>query len=135
MSKENVELVRAVYEAVVRGWDVGEAERLLDPAVEFHGTVGGLREGLVSRGLQQLRRDLHEEDLEVWEERRLEPEEFIDAGDRVVVFLHEFRRGKGSGVAIEVDTAVIFDVRDGRVVRMQGYMDRNEALQTAGLRR
>ena len=48
-----------------------------------------------------------QEDAEAWEERRLEAEEFIDAGDCVVVLLHEFRRGKGSGVEMETDTAVV----------------------------
>jgi ketosteroid isomerase-like protein len=35
---------------------------------------------------------------------------------------------------METDTAVIYDVRDGRVVRIQGYMDRAKALEAAGLR-
>jgi len=50
------------------------------------------------------------------------------------VLLHEFRRGKGSGVEMETDTAMVYEVRDGRVVRIQGYMDRDEALEAAGLR-
>ena len=68
-----------------------------------------------------------------WDERRLDPEEFIDAGDCVVVLLHEFRRGKGSGVEIETDTAMVYEVRDRQVVRIQGYMNRAEALEAAGL--
>ena len=73
------------------------------------------------------------EDLEAWEERRLEPEEFLHAGDLVVLRLHEYRRGRGSGIEMESDTAVVFTVRDGRVVRMQGYMDQSAALAAAGL--
>ena len=37
--------------------------------------------------------------------------------------LHEYRRGKGSGLEVETDTAVVFTVRDGRVVGIQGYID------------
>ncbi len=74
------------------------------------------------------------EDREAWHERRLDAEELIDAGDCVVVLLHEFRRGKGSGVETETDTAMVYEVRDGRVVRIQGYMDRDEALEAAGVR-
>jgi len=48
--------------------------------------------------------------------------------------MHEFRRGKGSGIEVEVDTAVIFDVGNGRVVRIQGYLDPVQALEAAGLR-
>jgi len=132
MSQENVEVVRQGYEAFLRGqWD--QAAQLLDPDVELHGTVGGLSEGSVVRGFQQIRQEFQQEDAEAWDERRLEAEEFIDAGDRVVVLLHEFRRGRGSGVELETDTAVVCEVRDGRVVRIQGYMDRASALEAAGL--
>jgi ketosteroid isomerase-like protein len=35
---------------------------------------------------------------------------------------------------METDTAMVYEVRDGRVVGIQGYMDRGEALQAVGLR-
>jgi uncharacterized protein len=133
MSQENVEIVRRIVEDAVQGrWE--ESARQLGPDAEWHGTVGGLTEGSVWRGPEQIRKVFEQEDAEAWQERRLEAEEFIDAGDRVVVLLHEFRRGKGSGVEMETDTAVIYEVRDGRVVRIQGYMDRAKALEAAGLR-
>jgi hypothetical protein len=34
---------------------------------------------------------------------------------------------------METDTAMVYEVRDGHVVRIQGYMDRGEALGAAGL--
>ena len=37
-----------------------------------------------------------------------------------VVLMHEYRRGKGSGIEVETDTAVVFTVRQGRVIRIQG---------------
>jgi ketosteroid isomerase-like protein len=111
-----------------------ESARQLGPDAEWHGTVGGLTEGSVWRGPEQIRKVFEQEDAEAWQERRLEAEEFIDAGDRVVVLLHEFRRGKGSGVEMETDTAVVYEVRGGRVVHIQGYMDRAKALEAAGLR-
>ena len=132
MSQENVEIVRRIVEdAVQERWD--ESARQLEPDTELHGTVGGLTEGSVWRGPEQIR-DFFEQDSEAWDERRLDAERFIDAGDCVVVPLHEFRRGKGSGVEMETDTAMVYEVRDGRVVSIQGYMDRGEALQAAGLR-
>jgi ketosteroid isomerase-like protein len=133
MSQENVEIVRRTVEAILRGrWD--QAAQLIDPDAKGHGTVGGLSEGEVLRGVAQFRQSFEQEDAEAWEERRLEPEEFIDAGHRVVVLVREFRRGKGSGIELEAETAVVFDVRGGRVVRMQGYMDQAKALEAAGLR-
>jgi ketosteroid isomerase-like protein len=132
MSQRNVELVREAFEA----FDAGDWERtaqLTDPEVVMHGTVGGLSEGQVARGLAQIREMFEAEDLEAWEERRLEQEELLDAGDEVVVLMREYRRGKGSGVELETETAVVVAVRDGRVVRIQGYMQREQALAAAGL--
>ena len=132
MSQENVEVVREAFEAFL-GEDREKTAQLVDPEVEFHGTVGGLQEGQTAHGQSQIDQTFEAEDLEAWEERRLEAEGFIDAGDNVVVLLHEYRRGKGSGVELETDTAVVVAVREGRVVRIQGYMDRAAALEAAGL--
>ncbi len=133
MSQENVEVVREVFEAVYSASLARERPHLVDPECEFHGTVGGLEEGRVARGFPQFVQTFEKEDLDAWEERRLEAEEFIDAGDNVVVLLHEYRRGRGSGIELELDTAVVFAVSGGRVVRLQGYMDRLAALEAAGL--
>jgi ketosteroid isomerase-like protein len=133
MSQENVEIVREAFEAFLRG-DREKTAKLVDPEVEFHGTVGGLDEGRIAHGQSEIDQMFEAEDLEAWEERRLEAEEFIDAGDNVVVLLHEYRRGRGSGVERETKTAAVAAVRGGRVVRIQGYMDRDAALEAAGLR-
>jgi ketosteroid isomerase-like protein len=134
MSQENVNIVREAFESFLGG-DQEKTAQLLDPEVEFHGTVGGLQEGQIAHGQSEIDQTFESEDLEAWEERRLEPEEFIDAGDDVVVLLHEYRRGKGSGVELETETAVVVAVSGGRVVRIQGYMDRGAALEAAGLRK
>jgi ketosteroid isomerase-like protein len=134
MSQENVEIVRRFGELWERlDWD-GMDDALIDPGVEQHGTVGGVEEGGVSRGVDAIRRD-YERNEETWDEHWIEIQELIDAGDRVVVFHREFQRGKSSGIELAVDAAVIVDVRDGRIVRFQGYMDRNAALEAAGLPR
>jgi ketosteroid isomerase-like protein len=131
MSQENVEVVRRMYEFLSgRDWE-GMLD-LLDPDVEQHGTVGGLEEDHVSRGADQIRQRFEAEDNEVWDEHRIEPVRFIDAGDRVIVLQREYQRSKG-GVELVIDTAAILDLRDGRVVRMQGYMNPVAALEAVGL--
>ena len=132
MSEENIKVVRESLEAWLAG-DLEKAAKLLDPEVEFHGTVGGLQEGEIAHGQSQIDHQFEEVDMEAWEERRLEAEEFIDAGDDVVVLLHEYRRGRGSGIELETKTAVVVAVSGGRVVRIQGYMDRDAALAAVGL--
>ena len=131
MSKENVEIVRRFADCWVRSDWEGAAE-LADPDVEQHSTVGGLEEGRVLRGVEEIRRD-YELVEETWDEHRIEAERLIDAGDRVVLFQREYQRGRSSGVELEIEAAVIFDLRDGRIVRVQGYMDRAAALEAAGL--
>lgn len=132
MSEENVNVVKEFADAATRQ-DWTRAAALTHPEVELHGTVGGVAEGRIYRGLAELIREYDEVDGEAWEERRIEPKEFIDAGDDVVVLLHEFRRGRGSGVELELDTAVVFTVHDGRVVRIQGFMDPAAARTAARL--
>ena len=41
----------------------------------------------------------------VWERLDLRPEEIIDTGDQLIVFVHEVARGRESGVVVETDTA------------------------------
>lgn len=58
----------------------------------------------------------------------------IDAGSRVVVVGRLVGKGKASGVEVEQPIAGIWNVRDGRVVRVElGYTDRAEALAAVGL--
>src|SRR5256885_25180 len=122
MSQENVEIVRQASDFLERR-DWHGVTDLFDPNVELHGTVGGLEEGKILRGLSQIGQAFETENHEAWDEHRIEPQEFIDAGDRVVVLHREYQRGKGSGVELVIETASILEVRDGRIVRMQGYMN------------
>jgi uncharacterized protein len=132
MSQENVEIVRRLSEFLKDGdWEA--MSELVDPDVELHGTVGGLEEDHFSRGLDPIRQRFEAEDNEVWDEHRIEPLRFIDAGERVVLFQREYQRGKGSGVEIEIDTSTVFDLRGGRIVRIQPYMNPAEALKAVGL--
>ncbi len=134
MSQENVEIVKRANEFLERrDWPGIAAADLVDPNVELHGSVGGLEEGRVLRGFGEITQAFDTEDRDVWEEHRIEPREFIDAGDRVVILHREYQRGKGSGVEIVIDTASIHDLRDGRIVRMQGYVNPAEALAAVGL--
>ena len=131
---------RFLARSVARGFAAtkrGDLEFLLaafyDPDVEWHGTIGGLDEGIVRRGHQEVLRGF-DEYFAVWERLDLRPEEIIDTGDQLVVFVHEVARGKESGVVVETDTATISTFQDGMIVRVRGFMDRGEALEAVGLR-
>ena len=71
---------------------------------------------------------------ETFEELRLDPQESMDAGDRVAVRLRFYGRGKGSGA--EMDTEMYHQVttfRDGTMVRIEYFTSWAEALEGAGL--
>ena len=138
MSQENVEVVRQMNEgffAFLKGDPnaLAAALAVLDPEIEWHGTVGGLDENQVAHGYEELAQGFAE-NFEAWEKLVLETERYIDAGDSVVVFWHEVARSRHSEQELETNTAVIYTVRNGKVVEAQGYMDRAEALEAAGLR-
>ena len=132
MSQENVETVRRAYEAFSRAG--------LDALIEhFHanaeydataaiGPYAGMYYGRAAI------RSFLADYLESWEYVRMEPEDFIEAGeDHVVVLLRLHMRGKGSGVAVEAQTINVWTVRDGKAVRIAVYNDRAEALEAVGL--
>ena len=71
---------------------------------------------------------------ETFDELRLEPQEFIDAGDRVATRLRHHGRGKRSGV--EIDEEMYHQVatfRAGKMVRIEYFGEWSEALKAAGL--
>jgi ketosteroid isomerase-like protein len=132
MSEENVEIVRAATEAMIAG-DAAAALNALDPNIEWHATVGGIDEGRVYNGPEQVAQAFVDY-FEVWERIELRADEYIDAGaDEVVVFFHEVAKGKESGAIVETDTGTINTVRNGKIARVRAYMDRAEALEAAGL--
>jgi ketosteroid isomerase-like protein len=132
MSQQNVEVVRGALEAFNRG-DMAAALAPVDPAVEIYPPVEDPDMDDVYRGHDGALRNL-EQWLEPWAEFRFEAEEFIDAGDRVVVTYSQRGRGKGSGVEIENRLTAVVSLRSGKIVRGQVYLDQAEALKAAGLR-
>jgi uncharacterized protein len=132
MSEENLAVVRTSVEAFLSG-DVKTALGALDPDVEWHATVGGVDEGRVYRGHEEVIQAFADY-FEVWERMQMEAEKFIDAGgDDVVVFFHEVAKGRQSGAVVETRTGTVQTVRNGKIVRVRSYMDRAEALRAAGL--
>jgi ketosteroid isomerase-like protein len=68
-----------------------------------------------------------------WDEIRFEPQEYIEAGEQVVVIAHLVGRGKSSGVEVTRIWAYVWTLRGHKALRMEGYTDRDEALKAVGL--
>ena len=71
---------------------------------------------------------------EIWDDWRVEPESFFDAGAQVVVFVRVSGTAKQSGAALAISAAHVLTLRDGRIARTDVFLDRAEALEAAGLR-
>ncbi|MFL5893025.1 MAG: nuclear transport factor 2 family protein [Solirubrobacterales bacterium] len=122
------------FSALRRGDFEAALGNLYDPDVEWHGAVGGLDEGRVLRGRAEVV-EAFRDYYDTWDRLELRPEEIIDTGDQLIVFVHEVARGRRSGIVVETDTAAISTLHEGSVVEVRNYLDRSEALQAAGLRK
>jgi len=69
---------------------------------------------------------------EAWAEFRLEPEEVFEQGDVVVVLVRAVATGHGSGVEIDAPSAVVCEMRDGRIAVIRIEPDREAALRVIG---
>jgi ketosteroid isomerase-like protein len=130
---ENTDLLRRAVAAYNRR-DVGALLAELDPEVEWApalpGIVGG--ETTVYRGaegIHQMFRDL----FEVLDEIHFSYDDVRDLGDRVVAIGHIRARGKASGAETRSPYVNVAELRDGKGIRLRGYLDVDEALRDAGL--
>jgi ketosteroid isomerase-like protein len=131
MSQDNVEIARSIFAALNRG-DRERAHAFAHPEVVLDATRNVFNPKTYV-GIDGLRQWLADTD-DVWEEMHTEQNEFIDAGDRVVVIGRLVGKGKGSGVEVERLNATVLTIRDGLLIRSEtGFTDRREALEAAGL--
>jgi ketosteroid isomerase-like protein len=126
MAEVDIETLRRGYEALNRG-DVSEVLELLDPDIEW-------REGEVSpeAGLHH-GRESFERFLRSWvesfEDFRIEPEEIVPDGKRLIAVVHQSGRGTTSGIEVSVRIAHVWTVRDGKAVAWEVYRNPEAALR------
>jgi ketosteroid isomerase-like protein len=78
----------------------------------------------------QYRRDVDE----AWEEWRSEDDRFLPVDKARVLHLYRIvGRGRGSGVPVAQDIAILWTLRGGRVVHGKAYLNQAEARRAAGL--
>jgi ketosteroid isomerase-like protein len=128
MSQANVEIVRRGFEHFIATgeplWEtVDEQVVICDHDIPDSGDYRGY-EGFARWG---------EDWSAAWDNWRWEPEEFIDAGDRVVAVLRVHAKGRGSGVDVERLDGAVWTLRDGKCTRLDYYGSRAEALAAVGL--
>ena len=134
MSQENVETFNRAVDAFDRQ-DFEAMLEELDAAVEWYDAVPMMLGGKATvyrghEGVRDLWRDLDD----VFAERRVEFAEIREVGDRVLATGRLHARGKGSGVEAESPYCVVCGFEKDKVIRVQTYLNADEALEAAGLR-
>jgi ketosteroid isomerase-like protein len=128
MSAENVEIVRrATEEYLVKG---GLDFTILADDVEIHDH--DILDGREYRGQRGFVRWL-EDWGEAWERWTVEPVEYLDAGDKVVLVFRMVAKGRGSGLELDRLDTLVYEFRDGKAVRLDYFNNREEGLAAAGL--
>jgi ketosteroid isomerase-like protein len=134
MSRENVDIIRRGYERFAAG-DLEAVAGLFADEAEL-ADLGGLGVVGTAAGTQYgpegfLRSS--QEALDAFEDYRVEAEEFVDAGDAVVVPVRIFGRGRASGAVMETRLAHVWTFRGGKVIRGDVYRSTAEAFDAVGL--
>lgn len=125
-----IEAIREAYAALNRN-DIPGFVQVFDPEIERIELVefpqGGTYHGLaaVTAHVAKARG--------TWAEGSCEPQRFIAAGDRVVVFVHVRVRLKTETEWREGRTADVFTFRNGKAIQFRTFADERQALEWAGV--
>jgi ketosteroid isomerase-like protein len=130
VSQQNAELVRAGYELWNRG-DVEGFLEFLDPDVEVRDPPES-PDAQVWHGHEGYRRSV-EQFMAAWEHASMEPEEIIDAGDKVLARVRYHARAKDQGIELELDVFHVVTIREGKAILIEVYGDEAKARRVAGL--
>ena len=128
---QDLENIRRGYEALSRlDLDAWLGDVCVD--AELH-EIAEMPDTAVYRGHDELRRwvESRTEAIESWQ---WTPEEFIhEAGDTVLIRVRLNARGRGSGLPIEGVVFHVIEMKDAKLARVRGFLNREKALEAVGL--
>jgi ketosteroid isomerase-like protein len=124
MSQANVEIVRSIYSA----WNEGRsASDFIDADIEYVNPPYAVEPGTI-RGRSSFARI-----RDAYDDVKVSPHRFVDAGDQVVVLAEITGKSRGAGVPVRLKQGYVWEIRDGRAVRFQWFNSEGEALAAVGL--
>ena len=130
MSQEDVEILRAAFAA----WNAGDMEAVF---AHFHPELVYHPRADEPDPSPHVGRNAYERlvygFVESFSEVTFEVLELIDAGDRVVALIREREIGRTSGAPVDARHVAVWTLADGKVVRMQIFDNREQALKAVGL--
>jgi ketosteroid isomerase-like protein len=127
MSAQNVQVLRDGYAAFARQ-DVAAVLAAFDESIEWH-TPDSLPFGGTHRGHEGVGAFFGAL-AEHWQELSVEPEEFIDGGDTIVVLARN--RATGAGGSVDATVVHVWRMRDGKAVSFTEFMDTARTLRALG---
>lgn len=124
-------MVRESFEAFFEG-NLERASEILDPDVVWEETSGLGPDASTYRGFEAAREAIQSW-IRMWQDYEFAVEEYLDAGDQVVVLARERGHGRASGASVERELAEVATLQNGKVVRNRLFASWDEARETAGL--
>jgi len=123
MSAENVTLVKGIYHSLAAG-DVAAAVAAMSPAIEWNEAENfPYADGNPYIGPEAILGGVFARLASEWDGFHVEPEQFLDAGDTVVVIGRYAGSWRATGAAMNPQAAHIWTLADGKVVRFQQLVD------------
>ena len=132
MSQENVDLIRAIYESFAAGDVPGVVARMSPDMVWNEAENFPYADGNPYRGPQAILGGVFARLGSEWDGFAAVPEEFLDAGDTVVVLGRYRGTCKATGQAMDAQLAHVWRVADGKATACQQYTDTLQAARVTG---
>ena len=130
MSQENVEVVGDYLRAFADG-GIDAMVEFMDRDVDWRAIEGAPDDVGEMHGREAMRRYIQDW-VDMFDDITNVPEEIVDLGDdRVLAVQHVTGRAKGSGIETELRYAVVYTLRDGKIVHAREYIDRQQAVEAA----
>ena len=131
MSEESIQLLKRFHGAFNRR-DVDGAIACVHPAAEFRPALPGPDHPGPFLGSDGAR-EYFETNNDVWQALTVDIKEATDAPDNQIIAVEDWRGRGRDGIEIEVEITDLYAFRDGLIIRVDGFRDRADALQAAGL--
>jgi ketosteroid isomerase-like protein len=132
MSLENVEAVKRSYETFNKYGVEATAVAFWSDDIVWHDPEE-FPDAEVHHGIEAAKAALQGY-VDLAGHMKIHVEECIDAGDDVFTRWQVHGAGAGSGAPVEATMYHVSTVKQGKLVRLRQYLDRDKALEAAGLR-
>ena len=132
MSQENVETLAAFYEAWNRG-EIDDSLTYVDPDVEVYPGVQAPDAETQYLGRQGFKDFFVSIAIGPWDTVTAEPKEVIVTEDNRILSIDNWRFRGRDGIEIDRELPSLFTFQDGLITRIEGFTDKDEAIQAAGL--